>query len=152
VTRDDLLEALQPELEQLADKILAIAGDIAGRLLRERLQALATNLGQGGGTVDAPRFDEVPRKGQRKANAGRPRSAALARRAGSSPAPDTKKKRKPNSCNKCGAVGFTSATCGKTHNVEASSTDSDNPPPTATRADRFSRIEAAASARRIASS
>lgn len=42
------------------------------------------------------------------------------------------RKRKPNSCSKCGAIGFTAATCGRTHNVPTSPAGADDAkePPT----------------------
>lgn len=73
--------------------------------------------------------------------------------------PAEPKKRSTMKCKKCGALGFRSDGCGRTHNVARHEADDDEdedddeaPPATpkfpTSRVDRFARIEAAASARR----
>lgn len=58
--------------------------------------------------------------------------------------------RAPNSCSKCGAVGFTARSCGTSHNFTGRDTKTENaaPAPVASKKDRFAAIEAAAAMRR----
>ncbi len=112
-------------------------------------------------SLSAPSRDK-PRKSTRSAAkvVRAPRSAKVAAE---------KKPRAKMKCRKCGALGFRSDGCGSTHNVtspgpaaerapqppvrvERSSASApatpSSPPPHLTKSDRFSRIEAAARARR----
>lgn len=120
MNREHVLEQLQPIVEQLADKILELADKTANDILRERLQSL----------ISPPNIPDEPKRRTARVAKGKPAAVTKPRKSVTENIPT--EKRKPNSCNKCGAIGFTSRTCGKTHNVQEEQTDEEvdsKPPP-----------------------
>lgn len=149
LTRDDIRAHVRPQVDALVDEIVERAWTQLQGTINEVIGIARSVLLEGEHVGVAEQVD-----------APSPRvSVGLV---GSNPAPDTSVRasgRKPNSCKKCGAVGFTSATCGKTHNVGDSlpealdrqmdvRPDRKPPPLSSSRSDRFAAIEAAAQARR----
>jgi hypothetical protein len=109
MTRDDILEHLQPALDELVDRIAAM---LPGLVRSELVATLGKLTGEA-----APAKARVPREPKPKKS-----TKAITPKSG----------RKPNSCRKCGATGFTAATCGKTHNVASAKADTSpavSPPP-----------------------
>jgi hypothetical protein len=103
MTRDDLLERLQPAIDELVDRVAAMLPDLVRAELVATLGKLTTE-------QKTPVKVRVHRE----------------------PKPAKASGRKPNSCSKCGATGFTAATCGKTHNV-GEKVPASPPPRTVTR-------------------
>ena len=126
--RTTLLKLLQPIAERFAQEIAdAVLVDVEQRFARVR------------SVLELDEAAEAPRA--RKAPAREPRKATAKTTSG----------RKPNSCSKCGAVGFTASTCGRSHNVPTA-VDSKPPPSKRTESSggRFAAIEAAAQRRELA--
>jgi hypothetical protein len=126
MSRDQIIEHLQPLFDELVDRVAALVPELVHKHLVETLGKLT----------------DAPAKPTRSRKVARP-AVKPAKSAG----------RKPNSCSKCGATGFTAATCGKTHNVDGKPATAPyvvaKPPPlNSGRNDRFAAIEAAARARR----
>lgn len=110
MTRDDILEHLQPAIDELVNRITSLVPELVRAQLVDTIGKL---------TGDHPAL--VKKKPAKRAVVHRDPK----------PAKSTSG-RKPNSCKKCGAVGFTSATCGKTHNVTSAKAETPSavlPPP-----------------------
>jgi hypothetical protein len=181
--RDHLFQRLLPVVDRFAGEVAdLIANRIEAELARVD-EALATALSAYADGEDASDVEDAKPVRDRAVDraavqARRPRVQARARRAAAdqgdrAPAVDTAvasaasspagqeaapvtRKRKPNTCRKCGAIGFTAQGCGTSHqpmNREVVDGDRDVKPanvpvPAASKLDRFARIEAAARARR----
>ncbi|MDQ3295103.1 MAG: hypothetical protein M3619_00775 [Myxococcota bacterium] len=131
---DGHAERMGRELAALTDEIVALVP----KLVREQLMGAFADLGN----QSTP---PVTKRTARKPSTPDP-----------SPKQPKQRGKRGNTCKACGAAGFTSRTCGKTHNVAASpiasapiaAVDSKPPPQPTSRASRFAAIESAAAARR----
>lgn len=95
MNREQLVEQLQPIFDDFVDRIAAAIPDLVRAELVATIGRLTEPQTTPAKKTRAPKTQREPK-----------------------PAKPAKGERKPMSCNKCGAVGFTSRTCGKTHNVE----------------------------------
>jgi hypothetical protein len=91
MNREQITERLQPLFDDLVERVAALVPELVREHLVETLGKL---------TGEA---DEKPKRARKVVHRD--------------PRPAKKSGRKPNSCSKCGATGFTAATCGKTHNI-----------------------------------
>lgn len=108
MNREELSERVRalPAFRDLEDQLVELAVELAEEMLHERLQAL----------IAKPLLET--RHPKTTPSQPKPKAAKA-----------TGAKRKPNSCSKCGASGFTAATCGKTHNVTTEEPEVVSKPP-----------------------
>lgn len=136
---------LRPRIEKLVDGLVEMIAERVERQIEDALEAarsaLESDLAVGHETVRdtiemplvgpvgrvvhrgvKPSSDDVSsrRAGPGEAPAGVP--AHLDRAPSSDPSPRRARGERTNTCRKCGAVGFTARTCGKTHNVSPAPT------------------------------
>src|SRR4051812_8719333 len=102
MNRDDVIARLQPLLEQLADGVAELASDMARDHLVATLEALQPA---------PPKPIRTSTKRRKLKASKRPAKAAKAKAAAGA------KSGRQNHCRKCGAAGFQTKTCGRTHNV-----------------------------------
>jgi hypothetical protein len=131
MTRDELLDHVRPRVEQLAGDIATMLWDRLELLLDQALDAarsaLESELAVGHRDIKPANVssDDVSSRHAEERGTSTttepPRSTRAASPSSRSRAPssDLSSPRRQKSCSKCGAVGFTSAGCGRTHNVSA---------------------------------
>jgi hypothetical protein len=98
MNRAEILEHLQPAIDELVARITALVPELVRAQLMDAIGKLT-------GTPAHTAPEQAPKR--RKIAQRDTKPAKVIKASG----------RKPNSCKKCGAVGFTSSTCGKTHNL-----------------------------------
>ncbi len=102
--RDGIIERLQPLIGQLADGLVALASDLA----REHVIAALETM---------PLTDPKPVRRKAKRSGARLKAKPTKRPAKAAKAKSGSGAKRQNHCRNCGAAGYQTKTCGRTHNV-----------------------------------